>query len=271
MTKQISIIGCGWLGLPLAEHLITLNYTIKGSTTSKNKLGSLQSRGIDGYYVELTNNTVKGDIETCLAGSDILIFNIPPGLRRDPEGDFVGKIRLLIPYIEKSSVKKVLFVSSTSVYGDLESIPTITEATVPNPDSESGKQLLEVEGLLKTTKAFSTTILRFAGLFGDDRHPATSLSGKTHIKNPDAPVNLIHLTDCIHICAEILTQDVFGNLFNASTIPHPSRKHYYTSLCQSMNLPLPQFDTGAPSKGKFIASNKLLDLLNYSFVVTLNN
>lgn len=271
MNKHISIIGCGWLGLPLAEHLIKQNHFVKGSTTSKGKLGALKSLGIHGYYVELTNEGVKGDIEDCLAGSELLIFNIPPGLRRDPNGDFVEKMRLLIPYIEKSSVKKVLFVSSTSVYGDSESIPTITEASVPNPDSESGKQLLEVEGLLKSNKAFSTTILRFGGLFGDDRHPATSLSGKTNLKNPDAPVNLIHLTDCINICTEIITQDVFGDIFNASTIPHPLRKLYYTTLCESMNLPLPQFGTDSLSKGKVIDSKKLMCILNYSFMVTLNN
>lgn len=255
----------------MAEHLIKLNHSVKGSTTSKDKLGTLQSLGIDAFYVELTNENVKGDVEECLAGSETLIFNIPPGLRRDPEGDFVQKMRLLIPYIEKSCIKKVIFVSSTSVYGDTESIPTITEETVPNPDSESGKQLLEVEGLLKVNKAFSTTVLRFGGLFGDGRGPAKSLSGNTHLKNPDAPVNLIHLTDCIGICAEIIKQDVFGDTFNASTSPHPSRKQYYTSLCESMNLPLPQFDTESSSKGKFIESKKLLELLNYSFVVTLNN
>ncbi|MDC1274067.1 SDR family NAD(P)-dependent oxidoreductase, partial [Flavobacteriaceae bacterium] len=35
---KIGIIGCGWLGLPLAKSLISNNYKVKGSTTRKNKL-----------------------------------------------------------------------------------------------------------------------------------------------------------------------------------------------------------------------------------------
>ncbi len=271
MKKQISIIGCGWLGLALAKHLIEQNHVIKGSTTSQGKLELLKSVGIAAFYVEVSEEGIKGDIENCLRGSHILIINIPPGLRQNPSADFVQRMRFLFPFIETSTIKKVLFVSSTSVYADSEAMPTITENTLPNPESESGRQLLEVENLLKGNQAFSTTILRFGGLFGDDRHTAKFLSGKTHLKNPDAPVNLIHLTDCIGICSEIIIQDAFGDTFNASTTPHPSRKQYYTALCDSMNLPLPQFDNESSSKGKLIASKKLLEVINYSFVVTLNN
>ena len=34
---KISIIGLGWLGLPLADHLIEQGYQVLGSTTSKEK------------------------------------------------------------------------------------------------------------------------------------------------------------------------------------------------------------------------------------------
>lgn len=29
----VSILGCGWLGLPLAEQLLAEGYSVKGSTT----------------------------------------------------------------------------------------------------------------------------------------------------------------------------------------------------------------------------------------------
>lgn len=31
MAKTISILGCGWLGLPLGQHLVQQGYHIKGS------------------------------------------------------------------------------------------------------------------------------------------------------------------------------------------------------------------------------------------------
>lgn len=271
MIKQISIIGCGWLGFPLATALLDEGYKVKGSTTSLEKILHLKSVGIDGFLVKLTEESIDGEIENCLADSKILILNIPPGLRKDPEADFVKRIALLIPYIENSTIQKVVFVSSTSVFADTELMPVITEETIPNPDTASGTQLLKAEKLLQQNEKFSTTILRFSGLFGPNRHPAKALSDKTEIKNPDAPVNLIHLDDCIGIIQNIIKKDLWDDTFNASTTPHPSRKAYYTSVCKRMNLPLPLFEKKSLNMGKQIDSKKLIRLLNYDFQVKLNN
>lgn len=271
MSKQISIIGCGWLGLPLAKHLLGKNCKVKGSTTSIDKVPILKSEGIDAFYIELTEDVAKGAIENCLSGSEILILNIPPGLRKHPETDFVKRMSLLVPYIEKSSVKNMLFVSSTSVYSDDESIPTITEDIIPNPDTESGRQLWEVEKMLQTNDHFDTTVLRFSGLFGPNRHPATYLSGRTDVKNPEAPVNLIHLDDCIEIITLIIENNIWNETLNASTRPNPSKKDYYTSVCKVLDVPVPSFRTHGISKGKLINSEKLVQLLDYNFQVKLNN
>lgn len=101
--------------------------------------------------------------------SQFLIINIPPKLRGNSTENFVEKIKNLIPFIEKSGIKKVLFVSSTSVYSDEDKV--VTEETIPNPDTESGKQLFKCEKLLQENSHFETTILRFGGLIGEDRHP----------------------------------------------------------------------------------------------------
>lgn len=271
MTKQISIIGCGWLGLPLAKHLLKDGYRIKGSTTSIEKLEALNAAGIEAFYVETGAEGIKGEIENCLAGSEVLIINMPPGLRRNPEADFVKQIDLFVDYIEKSSVEKVLFISSTSVYAEEDSIPVISEESGPNPTTESGKQLVSVETLLKHNPHFKTTILRFAGLFGEDRDPARYMSGQINLKDPNGPVNLIHLKDCIGIIREIIDQNSWNKTFNAATEPHPSRQEYYTSVCTTLKLPLPQFDTSGFSKGKQINSQKLIQMLGYEFQVKLNN
>jgi len=197
---QISILGCGWLGLPLAKALLKEGFSVKGSTTSEGKLSELKALGIDPFLIALDSKSITGAIEDFLNGSEILIINIPPQLRAKNtdslavnEKVFVEKIKTLIPSIEKSMIENVLFVSSTSVYGEANS--TITEQTSATPDTESGKQLLEAEILLQNNPHFKTTILRFGGLIGQDRNPTRFLAGKENLENPETPINFIHQQD----------------------------------------------------------------------------
>jgi nucleoside-diphosphate-sugar epimerase len=269
LNKQITIIGCGWLGFPLAKELIKKGSKVKGTTTSKDKLTLLTNEQIEAFYLNITSEGITGNSQEILSESDVLVLNIPPGLRKYPEQNYVALIQNLIPHIEASPIKKVLFISSTSVYADEEYFPEITEVSKPNPNTESGKQLLKVETLLQNNTHFKTTVVRFAGLFGNDRHPANQLSGKTNLKNPEAPVNLIQLTDSVNILLKIIEHDVIGETFNASTTPHPTKQSYYTSVCKSMNLPVPNYDSSQKSKGKIILSNKLEHVLNYQFQIKL--
>lgn len=79
---QISILGCGWLGLPLAEALIKNGFSVKGSTTSSSKLGDLENLGVLPFLIALQPNAIDGDITTFLKGSEILIIDVQHNLRR---------------------------------------------------------------------------------------------------------------------------------------------------------------------------------------------
>lgn len=262
--KQISILGCGWLGFPLAKSLLQKGYRVYGSTTSVEKTSALENAEITPFLIELSDVTIEGEIASFLKNSEILIIDIPPKLRGNSSENFVGKIQNLIPFIENSSVKKVLFVSSTSVYS--EENTTITEDAIPNPDTESGMQLFEAEQLLQSNKNFQTTVIRFGGLIGEDRHPIKFLAGRTNIENPEGPINLIHQIDCIGIIEAILQQDSKGNeTFNAVAPYHPTRKEYYTQKAIELNLPLPEFNESKPSVGKLISSDKVEQVLGFSF------
>lgn len=273
MTK-ISILGCGWLGLPLAKALIKKGNSVNGSTTSEDKLSILKDARINPFLVILSevegnfeSDGISENIDSFLAESEILIIDIPPKLRTvDPSSEkkvFVEKIKNLIPFIEKSTIQKVLFVSSTSIYGDDNGL--VTEETIPNPDTESGKQLVLAEKLLQENQNFKTTILRFAGLIGEDRHPVKFLAGKENIENPDAPVNLIHQNDCIGIIEAIINQSKWNEVFNAAAPFHPIREEYYTQKAAQMNLPLPNFSSEKSNIKKAISSKKIENSLNYQF------
>jgi nucleoside-diphosphate-sugar epimerase len=268
---QISILGCGWLGFPLAKVLKTNGFSVKGSTTSETKLSGLKSFGIDPFLVTLDSKNITGAIEDFLNGSKTLVIDIPPQLRRKNsdspttnEKIFVEKIKTLIPFIEKSTVENVLFVSSTSVYGEMNGI--ITEETIPKPDTESGKQLLEAEMLLQINPKFKTTILRFGGLIGEDRNPVRFLAGKADLENPDAPINFILQEDCIGIIINIMATNSWNEIFNGVSPFHPTREAYYIQKATELNLPLPQFDHSKPSNKKLILSNKVETVLGYVFI-----
>jgi nucleoside-diphosphate-sugar epimerase len=264
---KISILGCGWLGLPLAKKLIEKGHAVNGSTTSENKLPILKDAGIKPFLITLESESVSESMNDFLAESEILIIDIPPKLRAvNPDSEkkaFVEKIQNLIPFIEKSLVKKVLFVSSTSVYGDENNL--ITEETTSNPETESGKQLLLAEKILQKNQNFETTILRFGGLIGEDRHPVTSLSGKENLANADAPVNLIHQNDCISIIEEIINQSKWNDVFNAVAPFHPTREEYYTQKAKEQNLILPKFSSEKSNIKKVISSDKIETVLDYKF------
>ena len=274
MGIKISILGCGWLGLPLAKSFLSKGYKVKGSTTSESKLDVLKNAAILPFQIQLESHQIIGAIEDFLKVSDVLVIAIPPGLRKahptSTEMTFVNKVKTLIPFIEKSGVQKVIFVSSTSVYADSFPIVEITEETMPNPDTESGKQLVIAETLLQSNLNFKTTVIRFGGLLGDDRHPAKFLAGKPNVENPDAPVNLIQREDCIGIIEKILKQVQHDNwewnqTFNAVAPQHPTRKAYYHKKAEILNLPLPTFVENSESKGKMISSKKVEIILGYSF------
>ena len=274
MNKKISILGCGWLGLPLAKSLLSKGYEVKGSTTSESKLEVLKNAGILPFQIQLEENQIIGNMEDFLQKIDVLVIDIPPGLRKEVstsnEMTFVNKIKTLIPYIEKSGIQKVVFVSSTSVFGDSFPIIEITEETKPNPDTESGKQLVISETLLQSNPHFKTTVIRFGGLLGDDRHPVKFLAGRANVENPDAPVNMIQREDCIGIIEKSLdfARDdswEWNQTFNAVAPQHPTRKAYYHKKAENLNLPLPTFAENSESKGKMISSKKIETILGYSF------
>lgn len=262
---NISILGCGWLGWPLAKKFVSDGFYVKGSTGTQSKMQKLKDENITPYLLKVYAEGIQGDITSFLSEAEILVIDFPPGLRKDKHANFIGKIGRLIPYIEKSSIEKVLFISSTSVYEDTEEFPEYTEEDHPGASSETARQLIAAENLFRKNENFKTSILRFGGLLGPGRHPVNYLSGKSGIKNPKAPVNLIHLDDCIEIIHKIIEKEAWGETFNAAWPQHPSKEEFYTKTAEEKNLAIPEFDQSGPSKGKIINAEKVQQVLEFEF------
>ena len=248
-STSISILSCGWLGESLALNLLEKGYRIKGATTSSDKRTGLSDKGIEAFQLRFED--LNEDMISFL-NSDILIMNLT--IKN------LDLYKQFLPILEKSSVKKLILVSSTGVYKNSDK-PVREDAEL----SES--PWVSIENIMKDYSNYQTTILRFSGLFGGDRKPGNFLSGKK-VKNADAPVNLIHRDDCIQIINEIIKQNAWGECFNCTADTHPSKKDFYTKAAESIGVALPIFDEeeGNHSSFKLISNEKLKRRLNYQFI-----
>jgi nucleoside-diphosphate-sugar epimerase len=268
MNKTVTIAGLGWLGQPLAYRLSTLGYTVKGSVTSIEKATLLQQNGFEAYPLEISENGIDGEINALLKNCECLIIMIPPGLRKNTGADYVLKMAHLLETIKNSSVKKIILVSSTSVYDDSQG--KVTEKDEPKPETIAGKQLRQVEQLFSNSEELQTTIVRFGGLIGGSRQPVKYLAGRMDLADGNAPVNLIHRDDCISILVEILKQDAFGKVFNAVNPNHPTKAEYYSEKAKELGLESPTFSENVSEEiFKKVDSENLERILKYSFKTPL--
>ena len=264
MNKTVAIAGLGWLGQPLAYRLTSLGYTVKGSVTTLEKAAMLQENSFDAYPVEISESGISGEVEAFLKNADYLIIMIPPGLRRNTGADYVLKMTHFLEEIKKATVRKIILVSSTSVYD--ESQGKVTEKDDPKPETIAGKQLRQVEELFIHTEELQTAVVRFGGLFGGSRQPAKYLAGRKDLSDGDAPVNLINRQDCINILTEILRQDAFGTVFNAVNPHHPKKADFYIQKAKEMGLEPPTFaETDSDEIFKQVDSENLEIILGYKF------
>lgn len=140
------------LVFPLAQKLLADGFSVRGTTTSEEKLSTLKEAGIEAFIVCLSQEGITGDLNTFhLKILIYLLLTSHQPLRKSPNENYSSKIAYLINELPTNKLPKILFASSTSVYADSVTFPVITENTAMLSDSINGKQLLEAESLFIQT------------------------------------------------------------------------------------------------------------------------
>jgi len=235
---SIGILGCGWLGISLAKNFKKLKYNVLGSRTTLEGLSEIKKIGIEGYLVVLKKNKSEG-IMSFIKNIETLIISVPPE-KKNSNSNFTEKIQTLINSIKSSSLKKVIFLSSTSVYGSKGGVFDETEKCLP--DSRSALELYNCEKLIQEL-SIPTVIVRLGGLIGKDRNPIYHLQKKI-IKNPNGKINFIHRDDAVNGISTLVSNKEVNGLFNLVSPDHPTRKSYYNYVSKKYNLKDPKFENG---------------------------
>jgi nucleoside-diphosphate-sugar epimerase len=218
-NKNLSLIGCGWLGKPLATQLIK-NCGSLVATTARDRAAEFEQEGIPYVNYDLTT---RAALPEKILNTDILIYMIPP-LDMLQMKDFFDQI---------PTDKKIIFISSTSVYG--KKLGEVDEETSIDIEQTNSPLLVETEKYLKS-RFESVTILRLGGLYGQKRHPIYFLQGKENVLGANEYLHLVHQKDCVDAITSVLEQDLWNETFNIVSDLRVKKSEYYTRIAEKLSL-----------------------------------
>lgn len=234
MKGTVSILGCGWIGLPLARLLLRSGYDVNGSTTTPSKLEIIHALGARPFLVS--------DLSDSFFNVDVMVITLPFMRSYKDPWDYQRLFTHFLQYVFPHT--RLIFTSSTSIYSDDYLI--CYEDMVLDLLMERQAVLHAVEKLVLDRQG---VVLRLGGLYGDDR--------KIHYREPlDKPVNLIHRMDGAGILFELIVQGVATAIFNGVSDDHRCKRELFadTDVVHPIDC-----------TGKIVSNAKVKELLGYTF------
>ncbi|MEY3321011.1 MAG: hypothetical protein RLZZ417_594 [Bacteroidota bacterium] len=265
MSPYVSMIGAGWLGFPLAVSLKKEMCSVFATTTKEEKRDQLIALGITAQILIFDSHYFEKKF-AIPSETEILIITIPPSLGKQANLEHYKAI--LAHILEQTGklrqLKKILFTSSTSVYGNAKGI--LTEEREIQPQTSQEKVLAEAEELLKQkSKDYDVYILRLGGLIGPGREPAHFFKHKKDLPGGEIQVNLVHQTDGIEIIKRIILNDTPQGIYNISADKHPARGIFYPQRAKEKGMEEPTFIWGNEPE-RYVSNEKVKKITGYTFV-----
>ena len=261
--STVAVVGCGWLGMPLAKNLLTQGYRVLGTTTTPEQLPALAAAGIEPRLLQLGSDFGPADeagLTEWLRRADTLVINIPP--RAAVAGGYPQLLRPLHRTVVAARLKSVLFVSTSGVYPDE---PRLMHEADAVSTRDAASDVLRTEGhFVPRYGQWQSTVVRLGGLFGPNRPPGRFLAGRQNLPQGDAPTNLLHLTDAVGVLSTIISQRIWGHTLNVCAQSHPLRRDFYPAAAAYLGLAAPTFQPHSQG-GKTIDSSRLRSLVPYTF------
>ena len=251
---RVDILGSGYLGLKIAAFLSHVGYEVTCSTRSLVKLAKLQTAG---YKTQLIPESIED--AQFLNSADILIISVAPSQQSDSYQKTylqtcqqISKASLNLP-----NLKQIIYISSTSVYGDCHG-QIVTEETTPQPLNHNTQILLAAEKEIQSIKSAKTTILRLGEIIGRGRRVIDRLKKMKENKFAGNGQNFTNLSPVNLILESIqaILENESAGIFNVCSSLHLKRKSLYNLICNFYNLPKVSFD---PAMKPIHGGNKRVD------------
>lgn len=239
MSWRTLIVGCGYLGGRVAELWRAAGHTVFALT--RGRAVELRARGLHPVVGELA---ILPDL-AALAPLDVVLFAVAPDRRagQTPADIWPGGLANLLAALPGRP--RVLFVSSTSVYGQTDG-SWVTEESPAEPIEESGRLIRQAEQLLETWPG--AALLRFAGIYGPQRllRETQLRAGEPLVTDPTKWLNLIHVDDGARVIEHVAQANWSGVINVCDGVP-VTRGDYYRTSAKLLGAPEPKFVPSPPS------------------------
>lgn len=243
--KKIGIIGFGWLGSRIADHLDG-KFDIYATTTSSDKLQGIQSQGFHAEIAVFSDSTDDNYPESweIIDQLDTMIITIPLSERRSSRESLQIILSKLFSFIGKYE-KQIFFTSTTSVYPNQPGIYTEEMMTVENVfiENEISKKFPQIN------------ILRLGGLMGDGR-----LLKNFTVSDLGGVVNHIHYKDVAEVIRIMMEKNVKSKVYNVVAPFHPTKQEVISAQNNT-----PPNDRLYNDEQRIISSEKLVSELGFNF------
>ena len=239
---RVLIVGCGYVGLPLGAELVRLGHAVFGLRRSALAEMELKAAGITPLFADVTQPETLAKLPrdfdwvvNCTASGG--------GGAEDYRKIYLEGNRNLISWLAGSLLKKFIYTSSTSVYGQNDG-SVVTENSPVEPAAATAKILLETENLLLASaqKIFPALILRVAGIYGSGRGHSFKqfLRGEARIEGDGArTLNMIHRDDLVGVIITALERGTPGEIYNAADNEPVSQLRFFEWLAWQLKMPMP--------------------------------
>lgn len=247
---KVLIVGCGYLGTALGERLVKIGHEVCGLRRSEEALKSLAKSGLKPFAADLS----KPDSLKALPAFHAAVLCQAPDKNGSYEKTYYEGTRNLLDVLWRQELKKLILISSTSVYGVMDG------SWVDEKDDARSTWIADkdTEWLLKTEELVLTEsqgiVLRLGGIYGPDRNRLEALrTGKLKPSFSEAFVNRIHVDDAVSGIELLLERGKVREIY-LGVDDHPStQKEFYEWLCPKLGL---KITTDTASKEIARVSNK---------------
>ena len=225
-AKRVLIAGCGDLGLRVARLLALESASNQSWGLRRNPILESTSDlpGFSWMAADLAQPDTLRDLPKDITH---VLYTAAPKARTEADYRAVYRDGLehLLQAVTSPALQRVLFVSSTAVYGD-HGAQWIDEDTPTAPKSFNGRVLLETEQWLHSQSAqFETLSLRLSGIYGPGR---SYLLDRLRAGQATAPAAESHWVNRIHI------EDAAAAVLHLLNLPNPQAIYLVTD-----STPLP--------------------------------